>query len=197
MRTTIAFFFMTFCAFAQGTMYFYDQQSSTNESPAPYGSGSTIQQFTPPYGQSFTPTLMSIDFIRLNLNDANALDGAGATIYINLHADSLSGAIIGTTAAVTMANSFTGPATFLFPNSVPLVAGTIYYFEPIVQSGGPWNTAGGELNYPGGSFFFNGQPQLASDLWFREGLIVPEPSMAGLLLLAGGTLFCFRRGKQS
>src|SRR6266705_942449 len=136
-------------------MYFYDQQSSTNESPWPYGSGSTLQQIPPPYGQSFTPTLTSINFIRLNLNDANINDGLGATIYVNLHADSLSGAVIGTTAAVTMPNSFTGPATFLFPNSLPLVAGERYYFEPLVQSGGAWNTAGGELNYPGGSAFFN------------------------------------------
>jgi len=89
-KTSIALFFlMTLCAFAQGTMYVYDQQSSTNESPWPHGSGSTIQQFIPPYGQLFAPTLMSIDFVRLNLNDANVNDGLGAT-YIGERMKTLS-----------------------------------------------------------------------------------------------------------
>jgi hypothetical protein len=189
MKTSVALFFLIpICTFGQGTMYVYDQQSSSNEAPWPYGSGSTLQQIPPPYGQSFTPALTSVDFIRLNLNDGNVNDGLGATMYINLRSGSLTGAIIGTTAPVTMASFFTGPATFLFPSSIPLVAGDTYYFEPVVQSGGAWNMADGESNYTGGSAYRNGLPQPMSDFWFREGVIVPEPSSVALLFI-GAAVF--------
>jgi hypothetical protein len=197
MKTSVALFFLIpICAFAQGTMYVYDQQSSTDETPFP-GDGGDMRQIAGPWGQSFTPSLSSIDFIRLKFADGNTSDAGGATVYLNLHADSLTGAVLGSTAAVTMPSNFAGTTTFLFPTSIALTPGTTHYFEPILVPGqGSWLINGGEYGYPGGSIFANGLPALGSDLWFREGVIVPEPSSVSLILLAG-TLLYLRRGKVS
>ncbi len=178
----------------QGTIYFYDQQSSTDETPLP-GAGGAIQQIVPPWGQSFTPALSSVGFIRLMLDDANLSDGRGATMYINLHSDSVTGAVVGTTSPLAMPNGFAGPATFLFVTEVPVSAGKMYFFEPVVQSGGTWNIVAGEYNYAGGSVFAAGLPATGSDLWFREGIVIPEPSTVAFLL-AGLGLRAWIKGKR-
>ena len=172
--------------------FIIDQQSSTDETPFP-GLGGPIQSAIPPWGQSFTPGLPSIGFIRLLLDDGNVPDGLGATVYVNLRSGSISGPIIGTTAPVTMQNNFAGTATFPFQSAVPLVPGTTYYFEPVQQSGGTWNIVGGEYPYAGGSEWSGGFPLAGVNLWFREGIIVPEPSGIALALLAVAAPFLSRR----
>src|SRR6516225_2908893 len=112
---------------AQGTFVF-DQQSS-DESNGGSG-GTTIQDFQP-MGQSFTPSLNGIAFVRLNLFDVNRNNGQGATIYVNLRSDSITGSIISSTAPVSLPDNFglplnTGYVTFLFPTEVPLQPGTTY-----------------------------------------------------------------------
>src|SRR2546426_12653595 len=87
---------MTWMAQGQGT-FIYDQESSTDERVPPFGSGTVIQQFFS-YGQSFTPTLGSVDFIRLKLYDGNLSDGLGATFYVNLRSNSIGGSVLGVTA---------------------------------------------------------------------------------------------------
>ncbi|MGI8967287.1 MAG: hypothetical protein ACR2H1_14545, partial [Limisphaerales bacterium] len=59
---------------SQGT-FIYDQQSSTNENE-PGGNG-TIQNLSP-LGQSFTPMMTSIGFIRLQFADRNPRNSFGA-----------------------------------------------------------------------------------------------------------------------
>ena len=176
--------------YGQG-VFQYDQQSSANETPFP-GSGYVIQQIAPPFGQSFTPSLSAISFIRLKFSDANLSDSLGATLYVNIRSGSISGTILGATATVTMVNGFAGVADFFFTVALALTPGTTYYFEPVLQSGGPWNIDAGELFYPGGALYANGQPNPAGDCWFREGIIVPEPS-TWALLLAGGVILSFAR----
>jgi hypothetical protein len=195
MKTSIALFFLIpICAFGQGTIVF-DQQSSTDETPFP-GSGVTLQQAAP-YGQSFTPQLASVSFIRLKLYDGNINDGLGATIRIDVHANSLSGAILGSSAGIVLANNFAGTVDFVFANPIAVNPGTTYFFEPLVVTGGNWNIDAGPYNYPGGTAFYQGSALTGSDVWFREGVIVPEPSSISLILLAGGTLLYLRRGKVS
>jgi hypothetical protein len=180
---------------AQGTLV-YDQQSSTDESPFPYGTGAHIQQLSP-YGQSFTPTLSGIDFIRLNLNDNNPNNSAGATLYLNLRSNSISGTILATTAPVTLTNAFTGPVSFFLPTTTSLTPSSSYVFEIVAVSGSdPWNAIAGELNYPGGFVYANGFPAFASDLWFREGMVVPEPA-SGILLVAGASLLFLARRRRA
>jgi hypothetical protein len=178
---------------AQGT-FVYDQQSSTNEGTPPYG-GDPVQSIPTPWGQSFTPGLSGIDFIRLELADVNPLDGSGASMYINLRSDSITGAIIATTQPVTMPNGFAGHPDFFFPARVPLTPGVQYYFEAIVDpSSGPFSTTVSSFYYPGGSYIAGGSPALQSDLWFREG-IVTEPSSLCLVVMGGAAVVLGARGR--
>jgi hypothetical protein len=189
-----------FCAFTilcsismlgQGT-FVYDQQSSTDETPFP-GAGQVLQTVTPPFGQSFTPTLSSIGFVRLSLSDGNLGDGLGASLYLNLRADSITGTVLASTPTVAMANGFAGTVSFFFPTPVSLTAGVPYFFEPKIETGGPWRAVVGEFSYPGGTAFAGGS-STGGDFWFREGILIPEPSSGALILIGAGFWF-FARGQ--
>jgi hypothetical protein len=180
----------TMNALSQGVLY-YDQQSSTNEAPPFAGSGITIQAALP-YGQTFIPASNAVDFIRLKLNDPNSGNSLGAIMHVNLRTGSISGNILASTSLVTFSNAFAGVATFYFPASVSLTPGDNYVFEPVVDAGDLWNIEAGEYNYPGGTAIYQGSALSGSDVWFREGIIVPEPCSAFLLLL-GGTVVLWRR----
>jgi hypothetical protein len=178
---------------SQGTTTFlYDQQSGLDGYYG-YGAGPTYQEMAPTTGQSFTPSLSGIDFIRLYLGDGNLTDGLGSTWFLNLRSTSITGPILGTTAAVNLADNFVGPATFFFPNTIPLTPGTPYFFDVNSPDGGAWNTLIAVFNYPGGIAWAHDISRNGADYWFREGIIVPEPSSAALLLLGAGALFYLRR----
>ncbi len=180
------------CAPGQGT-FLYDQQSSSNEGNYGYGTGPTYQSLVPSTGQSFTPNFSAIDFIRLDLSDGNITDGLGSTWFLNLRSDSITGPILGTTAPVGLPDTFIGTANFFFPSTVPLTPGTTYYFDVNSTDGGGWHMIFGQFSYPGGIAWARGQPNAQGDYWFREGIIVPEPSSVALLLLGGAALACLRR----
>ena len=183
---------------ARGQGFTYDQQSSVDETAWPYGAGAPIQLLSP-YGQSFTPNLTSVNFIRLNLNDNNPGNALGATLYLNLRADSISGAVLATTPTVSLPSGFTGPVDFFFQSEVPLTPLSTYTFEIVVQLGSDsWNSRAGELNYAGGMVFANGLAAPGSDVWFREGTYtVPEPSTAAIMLLGAGALWWHRRRRRT
>src|ERR1051326_4495493 len=67
----------------QGT-FVYDQQSVNTSVPA--GILDDIQP-NEPIGQSFTPSLSAVGFVRLNLSDAITRNGVGAAVYVNLRTD--------------------------------------------------------------------------------------------------------------
>ena len=170
-------------ASGQGPIVF-DQESSADETPYPYGSFGAMQDAVSPWGQSFTPTLSEVGFIRLSFTDGNLNDGLGAAVYVNLRSGSISGPIIGATSVVDMPSIFRGVSQFDFGSPVGVTPGTSYFFEPVLQSGGRWDLAGWSYNYPGGSAYSGGQPVPQSDLWFREGIVVPEPRASAFALLA-------------
>src|SRR5258708_5645922 len=168
----------------QGTMFVYDQQSVTNRTIGP--GGAPVQE-DQPMGQSFTPTLAGVGFVQLEFHDVHPTNGLGATVYVNLLADSITGTVLGTTAPVSMPDSFTwGITNFFFPTTLALTPGTTYYLQPVVQSGqDPWDIIAGSFGYSGGSFYFLVAPDPSGeDLWFREVVVAPEPS-AALLILSG------------
>jgi hypothetical protein len=184
------------CARGQGTFQ-YDQQSAFSDSTL--GETSGLITANQPIGQSFTPSLSSVGFIKLQLYEGNSGAGSGTGVYLNLRSGSITGPILGSTDPVFLLNGWlAGYVTFTFPTVVPVTPGVTYYFQPVVQSGewtvGAYNPS---YNYPGGSLILRGVPNPASDLLFREGIIVPEPSSASFLLLAGCAVWIARRYSKS
>jgi hypothetical protein len=176
-------------AHAQGT-FIYDQQSVNSDFTR--GESLTTVQTAQPIGQSFTPTLDSINFIRLYLED-RAFNGMGAAVYINLRSNSITGPILASTEPVFMPDGFAARTNFFFSNLVSVSPGTTLYLQPVVQFGDAWGIYHDRnYGYSGGTAFFAGQADLDFDLWFREGVIVPEPSST-LLLLSGAVLVLYAR----
>lgn len=130
--------------------------------------------------------------MRFKFADADTLQTSGATIHVSLLSGSINGTVVSSTAPVFMEDGFAGVATFLFPSSVPVIPGMTYYFTLTLHPGGDqWAVDIEGFNYPGGSSYYQGMAT-GGDLWFQEGIVVPEPTVTALLLLAGMT-FCCRR----
>jgi len=177
-------------ASAQGT-FVYDQQSSDESNG---GSGFNFIQNAQPTGQSFTPSLNGIGFVKFNLFDQVRNNGTGAVIYVNLRSDSITGPIIDSTAPVTLPDNFgmpTGYVTFVFPSNVPLQPGVKYYLQPVVQSDDQWGIFAGTFGYDRGELYAFGIMSTTTDYWFREGIIVPEPSSM-VFILFGGAVWAVR-----
>ena len=183
-------------ALGQGTVI-YDQQSAAEGAPGEGGGGISGSE---PFGQSFTPALNSVRFIRLWLSGGAPGNGIGSTVFVNLRSDSITGPILSTTDPVFLSDGFgydvNGYPDFVFSTPVPVTPGMTYYFEPILQSGDYMRVFGDAgYGYAGGSMFFQGTPRV-QDLWFREGIIVPEPSTGWLALVGAGLLAWFQRHKR-
>lgn len=170
----------------------YDQQSAVL--PQPPNSVANIQG-NEPIGQSFTPSLSAVGFVQFELYDGQPGNGQGATLYVNLRSDSMTGAVLATSNPVFMPETPTGGGltNFFFSGPAAVTSGTTYFFEIVVQSGDFWRVDRVGDFYSGGTMFSRGVDQ-HRDLWFREGIVVPEPSVAALLLTAGSLfLYLFRR----
>ena len=176
---------------AQGTFQ-YDQQSYPV--PLPPNIGVDIQSNTP-IGESFVPSLSAVGFVQLEPFDGHPNNGLGATLYVNLRSDSMTGPILGSSVPVFIPEtpSGGGVTNFLFSSPIAVVPGTTYFFEVEVQSGDLWTLNVIGNFYPSGTAYWQGNPQPGFDLWFREGVIVPEPSATWLSLLGGGVCFYVRR----
>jgi hypothetical protein len=182
MKTSFLFCALLTFAFSvqgQGT-FTYDQQSADENALKEGGLGIQSNQ---PIGQSFTPALSSVGFIRLYIYNTG---GAIATVHVNLLASSITGNILGSSETVPISSAAASYFDFPFSTPISVTPGTTYFFRPMADS----DTVGvnkGNYNYSGGSAFFTGtsSPQ---DLWFREGIVVPEPSSLSLII-GSGVLF--------
>jgi hypothetical protein len=194
-------------AIGQGT-FIYDQQAGPNPPsglyetvPAAFGS------FPPTYivGESFTPTLSSVGFFTLALGTAPQSYEGGTTLYVNLRQGSITGPVLGTTAPILVpANSPVSALTLSLPSPVPISPGTTYFFDLEIPYLNSFNgttvnnsaltfTGGTNYTYSGGELYVGGQAYPNNTLWFREGIVVPEPGSGALLLLACGALAPFGR----
>ncbi len=146
-------------------------------------------------GQSFTPTLTTVGFVLLNLYDSDALHNSGATVLVNLRSSSISGTILSSTVPVFLPDGFSGITNFLFQTPTVVTPGVTYFFQPVIQSGDTVGSYVTDGSYTGGMAISGGVPDPSRDLWFREGIVVPEPSAAWLALLGGGVLawYCRKR----
>lgn len=183
-------FLPLFCL-AQGTMVF-DQTSAPENANGEFANAIQSNQII---GQSFTPSLNGVGFIRLFTGDSS-VNGVGATLYVNIRSGSISGSVIATSTPVFLPDGFLGRTNFFFATEVPVTPGTTYYFQPVVQSGDTWqiiSDIGQNFSYPGGVAYFHGNPSASEDLWFREGVVVPEPSVAALVFLGAGLYWSSQR----
>jgi len=186
----LCFTTVAFLATGQGT-FIYDQQSS-DETNLQEGGAHIVSD--PPV-QSFTPGLSSIGFIRLFINDVTLGNGVGGTVYLNLLQNSVSGPVLASTQPVVLPDSSQGPVNFFFSIPISLNPGQQYYIQPLVQSGDDLQAnISFRYNYSGGTAYLRGQPsQQGYDLWFREGIVVPEPASLCLLPLGAAFLLWLRR----
>jgi hypothetical protein len=177
----------------QGT-FVYDQQSQTTQNT---GGGDFPIGYEQPMGQSFTPTLTSVGFVQFEFLDFPN-GSVGGNVYVNLWSGSLgTGTLLDSTTSVFVPNGAFGLLeTFLFSSPLAVSPGTTYYFQPVLQSGDTTMTiiADNTYNYSGGTLYWNGSPNPNNaDAWFREGIVVPEPSAGALVLLGAGAAFYFQR----
>jgi hypothetical protein len=181
----LSLLFFLFMASCHGQAIFtYDQQSA-DEANFLEGSSPLGPQ---PFGQSFTPSLSSVDFIRIFVTGGALGDG---TIYVNLRGDSITGPVLGSTSPVTVSLATQGFVTFFFGSPVAVAPGTTYFFQPVLQSGGGWAVNTSQFyNYAGGTLYSDGVASANVDMWFREGIVVPEPSST-VLVLVGALLAGF------
>jgi len=173
-------------AHGQGT-FVYDQQSAM----APAGPLGYPIQIEQPLGQSFAPSLASIGFVQMEFFDVHPGNGTGATVYVNIRGGSITGPILNSTAPVFMPDGFPsdGVTNFFFSSAVPVAPGTTYYLQPVAVSGSDdgWEAMAGLFSYPGGTLYWSGSPDPNGfDMWFREGIVTPEPSAVVLAVLAAG-----------
>lgn len=153
--------------------------------------------FRQPMGQTFIPSLTSIDFVELQMFDAS-LDSNGGSVFVRIREDSKTGDIVGTSPIVHLEDCFQFPAgpgcgmiatvvapvRFDFFDSVPVTAGQSYLIEILHAGGDSLGVAFSSRNpYTNGAGFFDGSDAyaLGVDLTFREGIVVPEPASAALL----------------
>jgi hypothetical protein len=119
-----------------------------------------------------------------------------------LRQNSMSGPIIGTTDTQPV-NSIDPhlATTFLFSTRVALTPGTQYFLEPVIvvnafQIDILISNPLGADPYPGGTAL-HGNTVAPYDLWFAEGVVVPEPSTWALFGLGGVVLLGARRWRLS
>lgn len=168
-----------------------------------------LQHYSP-VGQSFIPVLDRLDWVELKFTD-NAMEANGSIAYVNIREDSITGPIIGTSGEVFLDDCFNFPegpgcgvvlgnpqvVRFDFDEQVQLEAGSTFVIE-VLQAG---DRLGFALtpsdNYANGNAIFNGVAY-EGDLFFREGIYIPEPSGMLLLGLTVTAAHCLRlsRGER-
>jgi hypothetical protein len=119
------------------------------------------------FDQEFTPSLSSIDMVRLALHT----DEEGAVLRINIREDSIYGRIIGTSEKL-LPPGFTGMARFMFASPMQLNSDSFYIIDLELLSGSAFVAAGFEGGgYPRGLMYIDGYntPTDNSDLIFQTG----------------------------
>jgi len=152
-----------------------------------------------PIGQEFTPSQDSLDVVEMLT--ATPFPVPNVSLLVNIRQGSIGGPVLGTSFTVFMPDNFVGmtETEFDFPSSVALVPGLLYVMQIQLSSGVNWGVFGGGPTYTGGRAIISGEPQSQTDLWFREGPAVPEPSSLLLVfvgLAAFGGLKMARRSRS-
>src|ERR1035437_975545 len=188
---------------AQG--FVYDQQSATNGVSIYANNVDGLDIQPAPLTQSFTPSLSAIGFVQFQFWDVPLINNGnnGATVYVRLWTGSPNpsfATLLGSTTPVYMPDGFQNPGlggsgvtNFYFSTPIALAAGQTYYLQPVVLSGdNPWDIITIGNTYPNGQLFVRGAG-FSTDMWFREGVVTPEPSSLALVGLSGLLIFMRKR----
>lgn len=134
------------------------------------------------FGQSFTPALPAINAADFSLISG----GSSSTIRLDIFSGSgFGGSLIGSSNSITISGGSSQTYEFNFPMSIAIVPGNTYTFRLTLLSGSTYSPENSTDTYAGGTAFSpDGLPGSSVDLAFVEGLAIPEPSTAWLLLLA-------------
>lgn len=165
--------------FGQGSFQYDQQATNLIEGAAPWA----LQ----PMGQSFTPSIASVGFVELYLFHSDSVNHLGSSLSVMLRANSINGVILDVTSVVFIPDGFLGLATFTFPGPVNVVPGEMYFLQ-FVQSGDNVSSYVADGSYSGGSEILQGIAIPDRNVWFREGVVVPEPSSAILVVFGLGAL---------
>jgi hypothetical protein len=192
--------------FGQGLLKQYDQVNAIDDNPPPHA-GYLPVRTNMPFGQSFTPALSEVGFIELYLKPVGV--GDAETLAVFLRQGGIDGPVLRSTEPVVLMGV---PSVtrfiqeFVFPLPVSVTPGRMYTFE-VVHLGGadrfgvaaPISLPGLDFHYPWGNLIGRGVTRFGSDLWFREDILIPEPSSAWLLVAGLGVLggwWCQRKRRS-
>jgi hypothetical protein len=147
-----------------------------------------------PVGQSFTPTLSSLDFMTFLLQDEF---GNPATFSVAIYQGAgFGGPILGTSNSISLPigfgddNIFGDPVEFDFAGGITLTPGQVYTAELIGNPGNSYFVGyDDEGTYGGGDVYLQGGALSGADLVFQEGIftatLAPEPTSLALCGSAG------------
>lgn len=160
-------------------------------------------QVSTPVGQEFVPTLNAMNFVEAAFTTREG-GSSLITMQVLIHASTITGPVVGSSTMDTFSapynfGGFGGVHRFEFSSTVPLVVGNVYVMDFVQQTPvGNFIGTDPSMAYTSGQMIRGGVPFDGFDLWFREGLAVPEPSTA-LLVLLGFSLFflIFRRQRNA
>jgi hypothetical protein len=146
-------------------------------------------------GQEFTPSLTAMNFFDLYTADVNPHDGFGVILSMAIRRNQADGLEVGQSQNLALPDGFDGVTRFTFSDIVSLTPGVVHTAEvEIIGGTDSWALA---MNirtdaYAGGRLVGDfGSVDSSVDAWFREGLIIPEPS-AKWLLIFGACVLGFR-----
>lgn len=206
-RMAVATLATVACTATSAATFTIDQRNDT----LPILGGLTTSQTI---GQSFRPTVGSMNAVELQINDQSPtfLDGP-TDLFVRIRAGTIGGSILGTSAATSYGDQATADPVitrFLFGAPLALTPGSTYWIEfvkgDITYPGnfGVMATGYQVDAYPAGEPFgdapgFNDPALFPFDLWFRQGNVAVVPVPAGLPLFLSGLLLagiCARRGAR-
>ena len=187
---TASFAYLLFPTLVAAHPYVIDQAH-------PYLGGGTGTAFilSNDIGQTFTPTLDSLDVVELWLMDTSPRDGATETLAVNIY--ELDGTLLASSGPQIFPDLYGGGVAILTHFDfapVALVPGTKYVIGFNVTTTGPFVTLGAAGYFPGtyaGGGFFRWSTMAESqtaDLSFLEGPAARVPEPASMMMFAMGLL---------